>query len=490
MNASAQGRPWRERLGAYARRGLWDRELAGLPWYRALPLRLLRSLVLTLVRGREHELGIRAAALTYTTVLSLVPLLAFAFALAKGFGLYDRLIAEVVEPFLEQNFGPAGTPASAGGEAAAGSGLRQAAETVLEIVQSTPVTGLGIFGLSVLLAAVVRLLTQVELAINRVHGVLRPRPLLRRVLDYLAILTVAPALALAATAAKASSQSQRVLETVRSVEGIGFLLDLLLSIGPLLVMAGLFSALYALLPNRPVRISSAVLGGVLAALLWSLVQELYVGAQLGVSSYNRLYAGFAALPLFLFWLFLSWGSVLVGAEVAASDQGQEHYRHQRLYAGADQAAYEAAVLGALLRTAEGFEAGRPPPGFARLVDELDVPHERLLEDFERLQRAGFLQRAEGPEGLCFALGRPADRIQLAELLFALRGRAPEPRGSAANEIDRRLWQALLGLEGALPGHPANLDLRQLLAGLGAPSAAVPGAPPPPRPAAARGAARR
>jgi membrane protein len=468
LSALRQAQPWRVRLEAFARRGLWSRELEGLVWYRALPLRLLRSLMLTLVRGREHELGIRAAALTYTTVLSLVPLLAFAFALAKGFGLYDRLIADVVEPFLEQNFGPAGSagePAQSG-MAGADSGLRQAAETVLEIVQATPVTGLGVFGLSVLLAAVVRLLTQVELAINRVHGVLRPRPLLRRVLDYLAILTVAPALALAATAAKASSQSQRVLDLVHSVDGIGFLLDLLLSIGPLLVMAGLFSALYALLPNRPVRIASALLGGVIAALLWSLVQELYVGAQLGVNSYNRLYAGFAALPLFLFWLYLSWGSVLLGAEVAASDQSQEHYRHQRLYAGADQAAYEAAVLGALLRLAAPFEAGQRPPSLAQLVDALDVPHERLLADFERLERAGFLLRAEGPGGLCFALGRPADRILLADLLFALRGRAPEPAGPAVSELDRRLWQALLGLEAALPAHPSNLDLRRLLAEVG------------------------
>jgi membrane protein len=492
------------RLERYLFRGLWAGELAELPVWRALPLSLARSAVLTVLRVREHEISLRAAALTYTTVLSLVPMLAFAFALAKGFGLYDSLIADVVEPFLDENFGPvpapsaeaqageaaglaqtigpsnaatgadpagvpaqaagpqAGTPAAATGQAAEPTGLRRAADTVLDIVAATPVTGLGVFGLSVLVAAVVRLLTQVEAALNRIYGVLRPRPLLRRLTDYLALLMIAPALALMATAVKASSQSQMVLERLRALGSWGQFLDALLSLGPILVMATIFSVLYGVMPNTRIKFGSAVLGGCLAALIWSLVQELYVKAQLGVSSYNELYAGFAALPLFLFWLFLSWTSVLLGAEFAAADQDQGAYRHQALFAGADQSAYEAAVLAAVLRIAQAFESGRRPPSLTAIVDELDVPRERLLGEFERLEQAGILLRAEAGGVLSFGLARSTDRLRIADLLQALRGTSPDPEVGGHSELDRFLLNVVRRLERAQHADGANLDLRQLL----------------------------
>ena len=94
------------RVSQYFRRGVWEANLASLPIYQAVPLRLLRSAVLTVNRLVVNQIPIRAQALTYVTVLSLVPLLAFAFSIAKGFGLYDKLVRDVLEPFLLRNFGP------------------------------------------------------------------------------------------------------------------------------------------------------------------------------------------------------------------------------------------------------------------------------------------------------------------------------------------------------------------------------------------------
>jgi membrane protein len=189
---------------------------------------------------------------------------------------------------------------------------------------------------------------------------------------------------------------------------------------------------------------------------------LYVKAQLGVSSYNELYAGFAALPLFLFWLYLSWSSVLLGAEFAASDQNQGAYRHQALFAGADQAAYEAAVLSAVLRIAQAFEAGRRPPSLTQIVDELDVPRERLLLDFERLEAAGILMRAESAGVLSFGLASAPDRLRLADLLQALRGTSPDPALGGRTPLDQHLLRLVRGLERAQHEVAANMDLRQLL----------------------------
>ena len=452
-------------LVGWLRRGLWADELTDLPVWKGMPLRLVRSIVLSGKRMAEHRLPIRAQALTYVTVLSLVPLLAFAFAVAKGFGLYDKLVREVVEPFLLRNFGPSeGTVTIVEGveEPLEPTQLRVAIDSVLEIVEGTDVKSLGLVGLVVLAYAAIRLLTQVEVALNLIWGVRRPRRFLRRVTDYLAILVVGPVLALAATAVKASSQSQGAIEWVRSKLHLGPVLDLVFALGPLFTMWVMFALLYLVMPNTRVRWFSAVLGGFVAAVMWSLVQEVYVEAQIGVSGYSQVYATFAAIPLFLFWVYLSWLSVLVGAQFGQADQAQCAYRRQALSRSADQAFFETAILSGVGRIAERFEAGEPPLTVDELLDELEIPRERLVDGFERLEEAGLLARTGDDGELGFVLARSPDRVRVAELLLALRGRVPEQVVPAERPLDEALRRSARELEEALTRAESNRDLRGLV----------------------------
>ncbi len=461
-------------ISDYLGRGVWESSLGRLPLIQAVPMRLLRSAVLTANRLVVNQIPIRAQALTYVTVLSLVPLLAFAFSIAKGFGLYDKLVRDVVEPFLLRNFGASTPiPAIVDGveEIVQPSQLRVAIDQVLGIVEGTDVKSLGLVGLVVLGFAAIRLLSQVEQALNRIWGVRRQRRILRRLTDYLAMLVIGPVLALGATALKASSQSNSAVEWVRNELHLGAVLDFIVVLGPLFTMWGVFTLLYLVMTATRVRFFSALLGGFVAALGWSLVQEFYVGAQLGVSNYSQVYATFAAIPLFLFWVYLSWMAVLVGAQFGNADQDQNAYRRQALARTVDQAWFETAVLAAVGRIAERFESGGSPLEIDKLVEELEIPRPQLLDGLERLEAAEVLTRS-GPEGEPrFVLARAADRVHVSDLLIALRGEVPEQVAAGDHGPDRELVRAARGLEQVQRGASGDLDLRSLLQGAtGTPSA--------------------
>ncbi|OQX17579.1 MAG: hypothetical protein BWK76_10255 [Desulfobulbaceae bacterium A2] len=320
--------------------------LEGLAWadrslYR-LPLRIGCIVVREFA---ANAVSMRAAALTYAIVLSLVPLLALSTATLKGLGGDDRL-RELAELWLEK----LETSTSAGQQphvtmddtavpAPPADGvarpevqvtitghLREAVETVFAYVARTNFATLGIVGVLGVLLTVLIVLGQIEGAMNVIwHGV-RGRPLLRRLLDYLAMLVLLPLAVNVALATGTILANPTWAGSFAGLMPFTWVLRVGLTLLPLAFVVLALLVLYLFFPNVPVRTGPALTASLVAGLAWLLLQKLYLMLQLVVANYNAIYGSFATLPLFLLWLFLGWNVILGGAVLAHAIQHQERFR--------------------------------------------------------------------------------------------------------------------------------------------------------------------
>jgi membrane protein len=452
------GRRW-EAMGAFLAGDLWRKELGSLSTLRALGYKGLRVLYLTLRGFHLDRCLLRASALTFMTGLSIVPLLAFVFAVAKGLGAYDVLLNDVIRPLLDQHLGGGVEGAAA---IAGGSEVRDALEQVLLLVQNTRVGSLGTFGLAILVYTVVKLLGSIEHTFNEIWGVHKSRSILRRLSNYLSIIVVVPILLTTAAAVTTSLQSQSILDYASRTLGLDLLVTYYARFGPFVAVWIGFTFVYMFMPNTRVRPSSAILGGLIGGALWQLAQVLHLRFQVGVANYNAIYSTFAALPIFMFWLYLSWTTVLLGAEVACAHQGEPVFRQVMRARNQDPAYLEAVAVRAMGRVAVTFLAGKPPLRVSVLAQELGVPERSVDDVLERLRDSGLVSLGEDPEGASPEVlpARDLSHIRLQDILDSLRGGGDMDlpvRASVDREADR--WLNAYRTERV--GVPSNKSLYQL-----------------------------
>jgi membrane protein len=464
-----------DRLRAYFERGIWTADARTARGWRRFGLGALRAGYLAARGYIADRCGMRAAALTYITVLSLVPLLAFAFSIAKGLGAYESLQQQVIAPFLDKAVGklPAAAVAVEGipieflPVADAGEGvnptllqLRGAIEQVLEFVANTNVGSLGSIGLVMLVWTVIRLLSSIERTLNEIYGIRRERRLLRKVSDYLAIVLLAPLLVIGAAGITAAGQTQAVLAWMENHLHLGLLLELLVPLVPLLSIWAAFTFVYLCMPNTTNRLVPALLGGIVGGTAWQLAQVLHVKFQIGVARYNALYSGFAAIPIFLIWLYVSWVTVLFGAELASVLQRGATRARNANGVDANQAVREDQGLLAMLELASAFVANEGPLRVQRLAERCGVDEAALWSLLTELRRAGLVAEAQVAGEAAWLVARPPEQIVVTDVLSALRGRADaewrEPGARA-----ERARAALQGLARAEREAAENRTLREL-----------------------------
>lgn len=272
-------------LGVY-RRGadfftqtIWEQRIEDMPSGKAWAYKTARVAQSTLRAVFFGDtLQVRAAALTYFTVLSLVPLLAFAFALLKGFGAYDVLVKETLRPYLRDFL--------SGNES-----LQTAVDQILGFVENTGVTSLGFIGLITLLYAATRLLRNIELALNEIWLVHAGREAVQQLRDYVAIIVVTPICMMAGAGLTTAGQALEIVQAAGKTLGISQLLDQLISVlGPLFVLFLGLLFLYTVMPYTRVRFLSGLTGAAVGAVLWYAVLIIHVRFQVGVANYNALYS--------------------------------------------------------------------------------------------------------------------------------------------------------------------------------------------------------
>jgi membrane protein len=411
---------WIDRTRSFVRDELWSTE----PQKRA-QLQVVRLLQfgIMVVEGfvRDH-LMLRASALAYFTVISVVPLLAVAVSIANAVGVGSHDFVGWVVGTLA-----AGSP--------------DAQQQIQGLVEGVSFRGLGTVSAGVLFVTTVLAIRNVESALNGIWGVTKGRSWSRRFSDYLAVLIVAPLLGGFALSLRTTLESEWLLQRLIQVPGVAPLFQLGLTQLPLLLLVGVYTFLYAFLPNTRVRLLSALLGAVPAALLTVAAQGIFLGLGVGATRASMFFGSFAALPLLFAWIYALWAIVLLGAELAFAHQNFELYRREVRGGPLGTAEREAIGLRIALEVGRRFRDGSPCAETADLADALRVPVRSARDVVQHLVAAGILSlRAETDEGEALQLGRPAERIAVIDVLHALRGaREPEvPDTAVAASAERVL----------------------------------------------------
>ena len=458
-------RRWLDPIDEFLTRGIWSPDLSKMPLPRALAYKAVRIVYLALRGFVDDRCMVRASALTYITFLSIVPLLAFAFSVAKGLGAYDRLVEDSIHPFLDSTFGPSAAEplvvVADGSESTVqgGAEVRQAIDQLLEFVKETDFASLGFVGLAILLYAVIKLLGSVEHSLNDIWGVRKSRSFVRKLSDYLSMVVVVPILLVTATGITAAIQKGGVGQF--DTTSLAPLVRYLVRLAPVLAIWLGFSFLYLFMPNARTRISSALLGGLVGGFLWQMVQIGHVNFQLGVANYNAIYASFAALPIFLVWIYFSWITVLLGGEFAFAHQNEPTYRQIARSRHHDHAFREVLAVRLMARVGARFVTGHEPATASQLALELGVPERSVELIGHRLEQHGILAVVEEDEETTLLPARDLEQIRVKQILDALKGTAGGVDFPPQGETDRSTDRILRDFEQEMEGSPHNRTAREL-----------------------------
>lgn len=350
----------------------------------------------------RHQCTLRAAALTYTTILSLIPVLAIAFAILKGLGAQNSL-----EPLLLKLAGDS----------------RETIDRIIGYVNNTNFKSVGAIGVMALVITAISMLENIELAFNAIWGVKETRSPQRRFSDYLSVVVVGPILILVATSVTTTLQNQSLVQWLIQRTTLGGLVLFLFRLAPYLSIWIALVFLYLYIPNTRVRFRSALLGGVLAGTAWQVAQWAYFYFQIGVSGYNAIYGTLAALPIFLVWVYTSWLIVLFGVEVVCAHQRSGYMDILAPgYSGTGRAGQEEQALAVMIQICRHFHEGGKPPVASALANELRLRQDVVVDTLEQLEKAGYLTPTVGSEP-GWLPARDPSVIEVCRLLTDLRGSA-------------------------------------------------------------------
>jgi len=309
---------------------------------------ILRIFLISFKEFFKNELSIRASALTYTILLSLVPMLAMSTAVLKGLGGNDQLRTAVYSYIdtLDQT-----TPLTTGGlhvlpvivtetenseetaetdEHSITSQFRSVADQIFNYVDRTNFAALGTIGVLGVFFSAILVLSNIEMSMNTIWHVTAGRSIIRKVTDYLTLLILLPISINLGFFANTILKNDKMLNTIMSFLPGAWVQTALLLLVPLFFIILTFFVIYIFFPNTKVKTGPALIGAAVAGTLWFITQNLYIGLQIGVSKYNAIYGSFATLPLFLVWMFLGWVFILLGAQVAFACQKQDSYQLKKL----------------------------------------------------------------------------------------------------------------------------------------------------------------
>ncbi|BCO09877.1 hypothetical protein GF1_22530 [Desulfolithobacter dissulfuricans] len=414
---------------------------------KALMRTILRILFIVREEFFRARITLRASALTYTIILSMVPLLAMSTAVLKGLGS-DNQLKIAAYKFIDQ-LGPGpdvnNTTADnapgyeTGEEVVVGQAsgqdmithLHNAVDMIFDYVDRTNFAALGAFGIVGLLLTVILMLSTVEDAMNAIWHSRKGRPLLRKVMDYLGLLILLPISINVALAGDAVLESPRMLAALQAVIHSAWVIKVLLKLLPFLFVILSLMIMYLFFPTVRVQTSAAFSGAVFAAVFWFIVLRIYIVLQIGVAKYNAIYGSFATVPLLLIWIYLGWTFILLGATLAFAVQNRNRYH----LPGQHRTPLQNLQLCLdILKIMYGhFSQGQPTP-LDRLIRELDREQEADIQQCLDLLLAGqLIYRVEANDDPTLVPASPPQSFRAVELVQLVFGRhaSPTPGGEIA-----------------------------------------------------------
>ncbi len=356
----------------YCSDGVWT-DMRSTPVVKCI--KILNLSVRTFFNG---DIQTKACALTYRTILAIVPALAIMLAIGRGFGLQDTLEAELIDKFSTQ---------------------REALVKAFDFVDSylSQSSG-GIFvgiGIALLLWTLISILGSVEHAFNDIWGVKNGRSFWRKLTDYLAIFLILPVLMICANGAAVfvSTNIKQVLPFDFSMPLIKWMIDL----ASVIMVWLFFTAVYILVPNTKVKFKNALVAGIFAGTGFLILQWLFISGQIYVSRYNAIYGSFAFLPLLLIWIQLVWVICLAGGVICYASQNIFHYNFSNEIKSIS-VSYRLKILIALTTViVKDYLSGKRPPSVDEIVARNGMPSRLVASSVRFMTEAGLLLRVINDE---------------------------------------------------------------------------------------------
>lgn len=423
---------------------VWSHRDQSLPPWKAGGLRLVRTVSMLARDLITGQLTLRAMSLVYTTLLSIVPLLALSFSVLKAFGVSNQ-----IQPLLLQVLEPLGE-----------GGVRLARQ-IIDFIERMNVGVLGALGLGLLLYTSISLLQKIEESLNFIWHIPQPRRLGERFSRYLSVLLVGPILVFSALGITATVMN---IDTVRSLLSVGVLdqaVQALSRLMPYVLVIAAFTFVYLFIPNTRVRFVPALVGGTVGGIVWQTAGWVFAIFAKSSNSYAAIYSGFAILLLFMIWLYLSWLVLLFGASIAFYVQRPEY-----LYAGGGEPRLSNRVRERLALSVMSLVAGRfqgtgPAPAMPEFTRAFGVPSHSLMIVIQALQRAGLLVPSDDDPPR-YVPGRAPDLITVEAILDAVRSAGEDRFLTPAQLPAPAVVEATLArIRHAVGAELAGMSLREL-----------------------------
>jgi membrane protein len=427
---------------------IWRIRKKDFPRMKYFLIKQLRILLLATRGFGQDQCPLRASALTFYSILSIVPVVAMAFGIAKGFGFQEILENQLMEKFS--------------GQEDVMIRVVDFAHSLLENTKGGIIVGIGII---VLLWTVIKLLAHIEGSFNDIWEVKKSRSYGRKFSDYLSIMLISPLLIIMSSSATVfiTTKIALITEKVALIGMFSPMIFFMLKLIPYCLVWILFIFTYILMPNTKVNFSAGFIGGIIAGTIFQAAQLAYILFQVGVAKYNAIYGSFAALPLFLIWMQLSWLIVLFGAEISFSYQYVDTYEFEPDLRQISPAFKRLLTLQVANRVISTFSKGKMPLTASNLSQALEIPIRLVQQLLDELVESEIFSITEikGNIELAYQPARDINIITINSIIEALEQKGVDNIPVAQTPELQSLSEVLSTFSAEIEKSPANLLLKDI-----------------------------
>ncbi len=449
-NSTPNIKEWITRAVKFMTTDIWRVRLEDLPFGKSFLIKQLRIIILTLRGFDEDKCFFRASSLTFYTLLSIVPVVAMLFGIAKGFGFEKMLRKEVFERF----------PGGAQQEVLAK--VIEFAESMLEATKGGLIAGIGLI---VLFWSVIKVLSYIETSLNDIWEIKQNRTWGRKFSDYLAVMILSPLLIIVSSSATVFITT-RITQLTNQIELLGMISPLIflsLKLMPYVLIWILFTIIYVLMPNTKVDLKAGIVAGIVAGTIFQITQWAYISFQVGTARYNAIYGSFAALPLFLLWVQVSWWVVLFGAEFSFASQNVATYEYEPDSSRVSQAFKKLLTLQVAHLLIRNFSGCEPPLTDSQISMRLEMPIRLLHQILYDLVESGLFIETRTKDNSTYGYQPACDinKLTIKSILEAIEHHGTDDIPVAQSEELTVLSDSLKQFNQEMENSPANKLLKDI-----------------------------
>jgi membrane protein len=431
--------------------GIWEIRLKELHPIKAFFVKYLRIMLLAAQGFFRDHCQKTASVLTYYSLLNVVPVVAVAFAISKGFGLEKMIEKQILQMAEKANW-----------QADITSQILAFSHNLLDQAKGGLIAGVGVV---LLLWTVISILGKIEESLNDIWEVKKSRTLVRKFSDYIAMMVFAPVLMIIASSATVlvASQVKVIVQKIAFLGVFSSVIFFLLNLLPYVSIWILLTMLYLVMPNTRIPLRSAIVGGIFAGTITQVVQWLYIKFQIGAASYGAIYGSFAALPLFLGMLQMSWMIVLFGAEISHANGHYETFGFQPDYSRASFSSKRLLTLKIFHLVTKKFSQGEKALNAIQIAELLEIPVRFVRQLLQELIDVGLVvETTSGTKNeVTFQPARTIENLTVKEVLDAYERRGFPYDTVSRSDQEEDLSGYLRNLSEVVEKAPGNVLIKEI-----------------------------